>query len=254
MNSSLSDEAGPNTKEQRDGIYAARMKEVASFVFDERVAAVFPDMISRSVPGYATIIGMIGMLASDHATSGSKLYDLGCSLGAASTAMRMNLQQQDCRIIAVDNAPAMLEKAKQNLHHQPGVPIEFVCADIQDVEIHDASVVVLNFTLQFLPVEERLTMLSRIREGMLPDGVLILSEKFAGASEQEEQRLVALHHMFKRANGYSDLEISQKRSALENVLLPETIETHLDRLQQAGFSRVNQWFQCFNFASFVIQP
>ena len=230
------------------------MPDVADFVFDERVAAVFPDMISRSVPGYATIIGMIGVLAANHVRPGSNLYDLGCSLGAASASMRMNLGDTPCSIVAVDNAPAMLEKARENLTRHEGVPIEFVCGDIRDVTINNASVVVLNFTLQFLPLQDRLAFLKKVYKGMLPGGVLVLSEKIAGATPEQDQQLVEMHHAFKRANGYSDLEISQKRTALENVLLPETIQAHVERLQQAGFSRVEKWFQCFNFVSFVAYP
>jgi len=51
--------------------------------------------------------------------------------------------------------------------------------------------------------------------------------------------------------GYSKLEISQKRAALENVLLPETLEAHRSRLDTIGFDAVDVWFQCFNFASMV---
>lgn len=241
-------------KGDRDLIYSEQHDRVADFVFDQRVATVFPDMINRSVPGYATIIGMIGLLAARHASRGSNLYDLGCSLGAASAAMRAALQIQDVHILAVDNAPAMIERAAGNLRTESGVPVELICANVQDVLIRNASVVVLNFTLQFLPKNERLQLLQHIRHGMLDDGILILSEKIAGANVQEDALLVDLHHAFKQANGYSELEISQKRSALENVLLPETIAVHRERLQAAGFSRVDLWFQCFNFVSFVARP
>jgi tRNA (cmo5U34)-methyltransferase len=238
----------------RDFVYAEQHEQVANFVFDQRVARVFPDMINRSVPGYATIIGMIGLLAARHARSGSNLYDLGCSLGAASASMGAALQTRECHILAVDNAPAMIERAAANLRTESAVPVELICANVQDVLILNASVVVLNFTLQFLPKTERLQLLQHIRHGMLDDGVLILSEKIAGANEQEDALLVDLHHAFKQANGYSDLEISQKRIALENVLLPETIIAHRERLQASGFSRVDLWFQCFNFVSFVARP
>jgi len=238
----------------RDLIYAEQQEKPADFVFDRRVAAVFPDMINRSVPGYATIIGMIGLLAGRHARSDSNLYDLGCSLGAASAAMRTALQATDCRILAVDNAPAMIQRAAGNLATESEVPIDLICADVQDVVIQNASVAVLNFTLQFLPKDKRLPLLQKIRQGMLDDGVLILSEKIAGVDAQEDALLVDLHHAFKQANGYSELEISQKRSALDKVLLPETIAVHKERLEKAGFSRVDLWFQCFNFVSFVARP
>ncbi|WP_419603103.1 carboxy-S-adenosyl-L-methionine synthase CmoA [Thiolapillus sp.] len=238
----------------RDRIYAQRQDRIDSLVFDQRVAAVFPDMISRSVPGYASIIGMIGILAKKHAVRGSNLYDLGCSLGAVTVSMGREVMQRDCRLVAVDNASAMLEKAEEQFARHDLPPVQTLCCDIRDVTVSNASVVVLNFTLQFLAVEERLTLLRNIRAGMLDDGVLILSEKISGADEQEDELLIELHHAFKRANGYSDLEISQKRASLEEVLVPETIAIHRARLAEAGFSRVDLWFQCFNFVSFVARP
>jgi len=240
--------------EGRDSLYAHPRESIDSFVFDERVAAVFSDMISRSVPGYASIIGMIGLLAEQHASPGSRLYDLGCSLGAATISMSKAIGERDCRLVAVDNAEAMLVRARQQFDKHGLEGVESLCADIREVDIRDASVVVLNFTLQFLPLGERLPLLRGIRDGMREDGVLILSEKIAGADAAEDALLVELHHAFKRANGYSSLEISQKRAALEEVLVPETIAAHRQRLRHAGFRRVNLWFQCFNFVSFIARP
>ena len=242
-------------RSERDRLYAVPREEMENFVFDERVAAVFGDMITRSVPGYATIVAMTGILARRHAVDGSRIYDLGCSLGAASAVMAHGLEERECAIVAVDSAPAMLERARAELAAR-GLEerIELVCTDIRQLEIRSASVVVLNFTLQFLPVAERLALLQRIRRGMLPGGVLVLSEKIAGASAEEERLLVELHEAFKQANGYSELEISQKRAALEKVLVPEPVAVHRQRLAEAGFTGVDLWFQCFNFVSFVARP
>ncbi|HIE54147.1 MAG TPA: carboxy-S-adenosyl-L-methionine synthase CmoA [Chromatiaceae bacterium] len=239
---------------ERDRLYADPRDEIERFVFDERVAAVFGDMIVRSVPGYATIAAMTGILARQHAVPGSRIYDLGCSLGAATAVMATSLEANQCDFIAVDKAPAMLERAREQFLARRLSGIRLICADIRDVVIERASVVVLNFTLQFLPVVERLTLLKRIRQGMLPGGVLILSEKIAGDSEEQEQLLVELHEAFKLANGYSELEIAQKRAALEQVMLPEPVDIHRQRLDRAGFGRVDLWFQCFNFVSFLARP
>lgn len=235
----------------KDRLFAVE-QNIGDFVFDKRVADVFPDMIQRSVPGYTSIIAMIKILAQRHVTPKSNVYDLGCSLGAASSVMLPLVEEKESLIVAVDNAQAMIDKAQRNI--SPADNIEFFCADIRDIEITNASLVVLNFTLQFLPREERLLLLSKIREGMLPGGVLVLSEKIKGKDAEEDKVLTDLHHAFKKANGYSDLEISQKRTALENVLLPETISTHSNRLKQAGFSKVHLWFQCFNFVSLTACP
>jgi tRNA (cmo5U34)-methyltransferase len=236
-----------------DAIYAAPLGEIIDFTFDERVVAVFPDMIQRSVPGYGLIITNIGILAARYAQAGSHCYDLGCSLGAVSLAMRQRINQPDCDIIAVDNSPAMIERGREllALDRVPAVPVTMICADLQDVTIENASVVVLNFSLQFIPPAERLGLIERIHGGLRPGGVLILSEKIAFDEPGRQQFHEELHHDFKRANGYSDLEISQKRTALEKVMIPETLACHHQRLQGAGFTTSELWFQCFNFASLV---
>jgi tRNA (cmo5U34)-methyltransferase len=237
-------------KKPRDAIYSQPHGQIVDFEFDESVARVFPDMIRRSVPGYGTLITMLGLLAEEYAQPGSNLYDLGSSLGAATLSMRRRIPHHDCRIIAVDNSEAMVQRCRSNIAEDISpIEVETLCADIRDLEINNASVVVLNFTLQFLPPEERMTLLKKIHTGLLPGGVLVLSEKIAFENVDETTLQDRLHLAFKKANGYTELEISQKRSALENVLIPESLPQHHARLEQAGFKQSNTWFQCFNFAS-----
>lgn len=133
--------------------------------------------------------------------------------------------------------------------YRSDTPVNVIEADIREVEIEEASVVVLNFTLQFLAPDDRQALLEKIYASLRPGGILILSEKYVFDDETAHELLIDLHHDFKRANGYSELEISQKRSAIENVMLPDSIQTHRDRLSQIGFSSVEVWFQCFNFGS-----
>jgi len=238
---------------QSDSIYASPLDDLIDFRFDERVVDVFPDMIQRSVPGYGTIISTIGIFAGKYAQENSHCYDLGCSLGAVTLSMRQRIKQKNCDIIAVDNSPAMIERGQKILASDKSstVLVNMVCADINDVEIENASVVVMNFTLQFIPLEQRLDLIKHIYQGLKPGGVLILSEKVAFDEPERQDFQIDIHHDFKRANGYSDLEISQKRTALENVLIPETIPAHQQRLSKAGFDFSDVWFQCFNFISLV---
>ena len=240
------------TDQPRDLIYAEPRESVSRFVFDEDVARVFPDMIRRSVPGYATVLNMLPVLASRYVQPGTHCYDLGCSLGAASVAMQKGIRTPDCRILAIDNSLEMLEEAAKHLNEKvKDTPIQLICADLVDVGIQNASMVVLNFTLQFVPPKRRLGALQRIRDGLVPGGILVISEKISFSDSVQESMQIEMHHAFKRANGYGELEISQKRSALEQVLIPETLEQHLQRLDRAGFSHAGLWFQCFNFVSLV---
>lgn len=236
----------------QDQVYATPKSMIVDFAFDETVAKVFPDMIRRSVPGYETIIALTGLLAKQYAQPDSRCYDLGCSLGAATLAMRNRILQPGCRIIAVDNAEAMTSRCQQHIQEAGnGIEVDVICGDIQDVFIENASVVVINFTLQFVDPTARLALIEKIYTGLRPGGALLVSEKIAFSNKAEQQRMDDLHIAFKKANGYSDLEISQKRSALENVLIPDTLEQHHDRLHTAGFSSIDNWFRCINFVSLL---
>lgn len=236
----------------KDAIYSQPQHTISDFSFDQNVAEVFPDMIQRSVPGYSTIVDAIGQLAQQYAQQGSQIYDLGCSLGAVSLAIRRYLKVEDCNITAVDNSEAMVEKCQRHLNSfKSDTPVQVICDDLQNITIKDASVVVMNFTLQFIEPEQRQAIVDTIYQGLRPGGILVLSEKLSHPTQQGNELLVNLHHEFKRRNGYSELEISQKRSALENVMRIDAFSTHQQRLEQAGFSDVVLWFKCFNFASLV---
>jgi len=238
---------------QTDNIFSKPLDKVESFSFDQQVVQVFPDMIKRSVPGYEKIINSIAMITQRCAIDHSNLYDLGCSLGAATLSMRRGLADKDgCKIISVDNSLAMVESCQQHIHaYKSDIPVTVLQDDICNIKIENASVVVLNFTLQFLTPEKRLSLLTSIYEGLLPGGVLILSEKFIFKDAKSNQLLVDLHLDFKRSQGYSELEISQKRSSLDNVLISDTVEQHYQRLQEAGFKHNDLWYQCFNFGSIL---
>ena len=164
----------------RDTLFSAPIASLGDWTFDERVAEVFPDMIQRSVPGYSNIISMIGMLAERFVQPGTKVYDLGCSLGAATLSVRRNVHHEVCRIIAVDNSPAMVERCRRHIDaYKAPTPVEVVEGDISEIEINNASMVVLNFTLQFLVPEDRQLLLDKIYQGLNPGGALVLSEKFS---------------------------------------------------------------------------
>ncbi|TDQ59809.1 tRNA (cmo5U34)-methyltransferase [Mesocricetibacter intestinalis] len=236
----------------KDTIFSAPIEKLGDFTFDENVAEVFPDMIQRSIPGYSNIITAIGMLAARFVRSGTNVYDLGCSRGAATLSARRNINAEGVKIIAIDNSPPMAERCRQHIQaYQSHIPVEILCDDIRHADIENASMVILNFTLQFLPPQDRAGLLQKIYAGLNPGGILVLSEKFRFEDQTVDQLLIDLHHEFKRANGYSELEISQKRTALENVMRIDSIACHKQRLQEIGFAHTELWFRCFNFGSIV---
>lgn len=236
----------------RDKIFANKDASSGSFEFNDAVADVFADMLRRSIPGYDASIEAIGALASRYVQPATNCYDLGCSLGAATLAMQRNISVPDCEILAIDRAPAMIERCQEVLGTgHATVAARVFEADVRHVAIENASMVVMNYTLQFIPPDDRLTMIEHIYAGMNPGGVFVLSEKVADDDSAVESLLVDLHHDFKSRNAYSDLEISRKRTAIENVLIPETTRTHLRRLNDAGFEHTSVWLKHFNFISII---
>ena len=236
----------------KDLIYSTAREQVEPFRFDKAVTEVFQDMIERSVPGYATTLEMISLVARKFARPFTRGYDLGSSLGASTFAMRHGMNLNGCSLVAVDNSEPMMNKFRDLLELSPtGIPVQPMCADIRDVSIDNASLVTLNFTLQFIPPQDRLPLLQRIHDGMVDGGALVLSEKIVFDNPLEQDLQTELHHSFKRANGYSAMEVAQKRNALENVLVPDSLEQHRERLMAAGFEHVYLWFQCFSFVSII---
>lgn len=240
------------TDSNRDKLFSKPLGKVPKFVFDRSVVDVFPDMIQRSVPGYQTIINHTGELADRFVKENSHCYDLGCSLGASTLATRERIENRNATIYAVDNSQAMLDKLAIILAKQPAsTTTELIQSDICDMQITNASLVILNFTLQFVPLDRRAELISKIYKGLNPNGCLIISEKLHFEPESLNQLLTELHHQFKRDQGYSDLEISQKRDAIDKVLVPETLASHIQRLKDCGFKSASPWFQCYNFGSLI---
>jgi tRNA (cmo5U34)-methyltransferase len=240
------------TEHKRDNLFARPLGKVPKFVFDRSVVDIFPDMIQRSVPGYQTIINHTGELADRFVQQDSHIYDLGCSLGASTLAIRERIEGRNARIFAVDNSQAMLDKLATILQTQPSdTDTQLITNDICDIQITNASLVVLNFTLQFVPLARRSELISSIYKGLNPNGCLIISEKLHFEPESLNTLLTELHHQFKRDQGYSDLEISQKRDAIDKVLMPESLSTHIQRLKDCGFKSASPWFQCYNFGSLI---
>jgi len=255
-----------STEPTRDSLFASPLGEAKRFKFNQAVVDVFPDMLRRSVPGYESIVTQSGLLAQRYAQPNTRLYDLGSSLGATALALRKAMttkadEQREhrfggCEIHAIDNSSAMVAASRQVIELDTSdsncsIPVHVHEADLTQFPLDKASVVAMNFTLQFIAPEARMHLMQKIADALRPGGALILSEKVCFDDPIVNELHIDMYHAFKSANGYSDLEISQKRTALENVLVPDTLDTHQARLQQAGFSHTSIWFQCFNFASLV---
>ena len=233
----------------RDNLFN-KQSDIADFRFDQDVVKVFDDMVRRSVPGYDSMIQMIGLIARMYGQDDTNYYDLGSSTGAITLSIALNNKSKNNQFFAIDNSKEMVEQCEKNLHNKVD-NLQAICDDINQVKINSASIVVLNLTLQFIDVNLRSNLIKKIYDGLEPGGILIISEKIHFDDAVTQNQITKLHMDFKKENGYSELEIANKRQAIENVLITETKEQHLNRLRDCGFVETSCFFQCLNFVSFL---
>ncbi len=246
------DAAHPDGTMAKDQLYRDLKKPVPPFAFDAAVAHVFDDMIRRSIPMYAEIIHRQAQIIQQSYRTGTRIYDLGCSTGNLALALCQRMPAGTFEMVAVDSSPPMLAISAERLEAIGRTDdIIHVNEDIRRVAMDRTGIVVVNFTLQFIPPADRDALVQRIAEALIPGGILLFSEKTFHPDRELSTLQVDFYHRFKRENGYSDLEISQKREALENVLIPETIATHHQRLRRCGFATSDVWLKWFNFCSWI---
>ena len=221
------------------------------FVFNEAVVRVFDDMVSRSVPLYREVVACAAHWARAYYQPGTRIVDVGCSTGTLLELLGRFLKQP-AMLVGIDNSPAMLGKAQQKLAQVRAVhQVELVCDRAQNCTFENSSVVVMNYTLQFLPLPQRQELLQTIYDGLVPDGLLFLSEKTRSHCPQIQETMTRHYEAFKAHNGYASTEIERKKEALENVLVPLTETQQVKMLRDRGFQKIDSLIKLHNFISWV---
>jgi len=235
----------------KDTIFSKEIDPVPPFEFNAEVVRVFNDMIQRSVPFYDEVLRRQAQLTARFYQPGTRIYDLGCSNGNFGMILLEVMKDRPFEMVAVDNSVPMLEAYKERLEEKKDARIQLFHADMENTGMDHASVVILNLTLQFLAPRFRDGLLDKIHQALEPGGILLLTEKVVHRDRELSELQQAFYYGFKMEQGYSQMEISQKREALENVLIPETLEEHQSRLRGAGFRKIDVWLKWFNFASLL---
>jgi tRNA (cmo5U34)-methyltransferase len=237
---------------QNDQIFKTRIEKSTDFRFDAAVVNVFDDMVVRSVPMYLEFQRMITEIANDFVRPDTSLYDLGCSTGTTFLSLN-NVIDKSVRFVGIDDSQEMLESCRKNLIDN-GVtrPFELHQADLnKDVVINNASVVVLCLTLQFVRPINRLKLIKSIYDQLNPEGCIILIEKILGENNDFNRKFIRYYYDMKRRNNYDDMEIAQKREALENVLIPYKLSENVQLLLESGFQCCETFFKWYNFSGLV---
>lgn len=238
---------------KEDKYFDTKLKNIKKFQFNRDVAEVFDDMVSRSVPFYNEIHSLL-LDMIDRVYQGGKIYDLGCSTGTTLALIHQHLKSVDRQrgqMIGVDNSQAMLDVCQEKLDSLQVKDFELRCEGVQETSFEDAGLVIMNYTLQFIEPQVRPQILRSIYQSLRPGSAFILSEKINLEDHELHQLTTDLYYDFKRRKGYSELEISQKREALEEVLRPLTPAQQLTQLKEAGFEHVDTLFRWYNFTCYV---
>lgn len=237
---------------QKDEVFKETLNKASDFRFSSKVAGVFDDMVLRSVPFYEEMQRMMAEIAADHYQDGTNIYDLGCATGTTLICMNESIPDH-IQFIGIDDSPEMLKECEGKLQ-QAGFarPYALQVADLnQYFEITNASVAVLCLTLQFVRPINREKLVRNIYEGLVPGGALIVIEKILAEDSPFNRDFIKYYYDMKRRNNYSDLEIAQKREALENILIPYKLSENITLMRNAGFAHCEQFFKWYNFAGFI---
>ncbi|VGO20986.1 carboxy-S-adenosyl-L-methionine synthase CmoA [Pontiella sulfatireligans] len=235
-----------------DRVFDDAASQIADFSFDQKVASVFDDMVSRSVPFYDEIQRMSCELAADFAEPGSNLYDIGCSTATTLLALDEKLDPS-VRFFGIDNSEEMLLKAKGKIA-QSGTrrAIELQAVDVhKGMVVENASVVTMLLTLQFVRPLYRDQVMKTLYNGLNENGCLIIVEKLTCEHTDFNRLFIEHYYEYKRRKGYSEIEISKKREALENVLIPYRSEENIHLLKETGFRYVEEYFRWYNFCGII---
>jgi len=222
------------------------------FEFDEEVAAVFDDMLERSVPFYKESQKITEFFALKQLQDGGILYDLGSS----TASLLINISKKvsstcSVKLIGLDNSEAMLEQAHKKCQALGALHVELHNADILEYDYKEADVFVSNYTLQFIRPLVREELVKKIALSLKKEGIFIFSEKVISHQSKLNKDLIECYYDFKKEQGYSEFEISQKREALENVLVPYSEEENITMAKNCGFSHCEIVFRWANFATFI---
>lgn len=236
----------------KDQVFKEEIQQVSDFKFGATVASVFDDMVSRSVPFYGEIQRMMAEQAADYARSGTDVYDFGCATGTTLIGMNTSIAE-DIRFIGIDDSPEMLAQCKTKLEEAGFTrPFELRVDDLnKTVKVSNASVAILCLTLQFVRPIHREKLLKSIFAGLHSGGVLILVEKVLAEDTVFNRDFIKYYYNYKRRNQYSEMEISQKREALENVLIPYKLSENIALLQETGFAHCEVFFKWYNFVGLI---
>jgi tRNA (cmo5U34)-methyltransferase len=243
-------------KMKKDKVFSEHIQNIRPFEFNEKVAHVFDDMAERSIPFYKEVQKMVTGLALTFFQKGSNIYDLGSSTATTISLISQGLKDHDIKdyaIFGIDSSSAMCREAEvklksidadmKKIHLQEG--------DLFDCQIENASVVIMNYTLQFIDPLKREKLISHIYKGLRHNGILLVSDKMLQSNTDTRRIFIENYYEMKRTNGYSDLEISQKREALENVLIPYSVKEEERLFRNCGFEAVDTFFTWYNFSSFI---
>ncbi|MGC9525483.1 MAG: methyltransferase domain-containing protein [Limnospira sp.] len=221
------------------------------FAFNEDVVRVFDDMVSRSVPLYKEVVACAVHWAKYYYQPGTKIVDVGCSTGTFLELLGRFLKQP-ATLVGIDNSEPMLAKAREKLSPLEGFhTVELMGESAENCEFANSSIVVMNYTLQFLPVPQRRRVLKAVCEGLVPGGLLFVSEKVRSPHPQLQETMTRHYEAFKAKNGYAKTEIERKKEALENVLIPLTEDQQMQMLRESGFGAIDVLLKFHNFVSFV---
>jgi tRNA (cmo5U34)-methyltransferase len=219
------------------------------FTFNEDVANVFDDMLNRSIPFYIDNLKLNAKILSKYIKDGDKIYDIGSSTLNFLLYFEQNFNIK-AKLIGIDSSKPMIIKAKSKIKAYNS-NINLIFGDIENITIEKSQAIISNYTLQFIAKDKRSKVIDKIFNSLNKNGIFLISEKVISNNQKLNTSLIEIYHNYKQENGYSTTQIEKKKEALENILVPLSLDENISMLKNAGFKEVEVLFKWANFSTFL---
>ena len=230
----------------KDNIFNKPIKK--QFEFDEEVADVFDDMLLRSVPFYKENLNLQIDILKNFLQPNDKIIDLGSSTGTF--LIELSKKIDNLNLIGLDSSDAMIKKSIQKAKAFNS-NAKFIKADFLDYDLSNSKAIIANYTIQFIRPLKREKLIQKIYNSLNNEGIFLMSEKLITENKKLNKIMIDIYYEYKKQKGYSEYEIAAKREALENVLIPYSMQENIEMLKNAGFNDIDVIFRWNNFATFI---
>ncbi len=215
---------------------------------DPQAVARYTDGPRRTVPGFADLHRMTGLLLGENAPADARVLVLGAGGGLELKALAD--MHDGWTFDGVDPSPEMLSLANQTVGaHAPRVRLHEGLIDIAPDGPFDAATCLL--TLHFLQADERLHTVREIRHRLKPGAPFVAVHLSFPQDDEERGQWLSRYAAYAVTSGIDASQMEKMRAAVGTHLPLFDPDQDQAILRDAGFSNVTLFYAAFTWRGWV---